>query len=71
MLDFLVKICGFRVFKSCLCDGGIAWFRKEGMIGIEIILFKRGDYYEIKRSNKVINRGMAHQLETEYNKLFT
>lgn len=70
MIEFLLSV-GFRVFKSCNCSGGKAWFKKEGMPGIEVVLFKRGDQYEIKRSNKVVNRGMSHQLETEYQKLFT
>jgi len=69
MIDFLNSI-NFHVFKSCNCGGGKAWFKKDGMPGVEIILIKRGDQYEIKRSNKVINRGMSHQLQTEYNKLF-
>lgn len=70
MIDFLVSL-GFNVFHSCGCNGGEAKFRKEGMIGIVIKLKKRSDSYEILRSNKVINRGMSHQLETEYQKLFT
>lgn len=70
MRDFLVSL-GFRVFSSCQCNGGEAKFKKEGMIGIIVKTFRRGDHYEILRGNKIINRGMAHQLETEYNKLFT
>ena len=70
MIDFLISV-GFQVFKSCNCSGGKASFRKEGMIGIVIKIFKRSDSYEILRANKVINRGMGCQLETEYNNLFT
>lgn len=69
MINFLLSQ-GFKVFHSCGCNGGEAKFRKEGMIGVVIKLKKRSDSYEISRSNKVINRGMSHQLETEYNKLF-
>lgn len=70
MRDFLLSL-DFEMFKSCNCNGGKMWFRKDGMIGIEIVLIKRGNQYEIKRSNTVINRGMSHQLEPEFNKLFT
>lgn len=70
MIDFLLNL-GFKVFKSCNCSGGKAWFKKEGMPGVEIILLKRSNSYEIKQSNKVINRGMSHHLQTEYQKLFT
>lgn len=70
MIDFLVSV-GFQLFHSCGCNGGEAKFRKEGMIGVTIKLKRRSDSYEILRSNKVINRGMSHQLEPEYNKLFT
>ena len=70
MRDFLVSQ-GFGVFASCQCNGGEAKYKKEGMIGVVINTFRRGDHYQILRSNKVINRGMAHQLETEYNTLFT
>lgn len=69
MITFLLNI-GFDQFKSCNCEGGKRWFKKSEMPGIQIVLMKRGDQYEIKRSNKVINRGMSHQLETEFNKLF-
>ena len=69
MIDFLVSQ-EFRVFASCQCNGGEAKWKKEGMIGIVIITIRRGDQYKILRNTKVINRGMAHQLETEYNKLF-
>lgn len=69
MHDFLLSL-GFRMFKSCNCGGGKKNFKKATMPGIEITLFKRSDSYEIKRSNKVINRGMSHHLETEYNKIF-
>ncbi len=70
MIDFLNGI-GFHNFKSCNCSGGKVWFKKDGMPGVEIILLKRSNSYEIKRSNTIINRGMSHQLETEYQKLFT
>ncbi len=70
MITFLLNN-GFDQFKSCNCDGGKRWFKKATMPGVVVVLKKRGDQYEIKRSNKVINRGMSHQLETEYNKLFT
>ncbi len=69
MTDFLLNL-DFRMFKSCNCGGGKMWFKKAEMPGIEIVLIKRGDQYEIKRSNTVINRGMSHQLEPEFNKLF-
>lgn len=70
MITFL-REQGFKIFRSCGCDGGKAWLKKQEMPGIQIVLMKRGDQYEIKRSNKVINKGMSHQLESEYNKLFT
>ena len=70
MTDFLISQ-GFRVFKSCGCNGGEAKFKKDGMIGIVIFVRKRFQTYEILRNNQVINRGMGHQLQTEYNKLFT
>ena len=69
MISFLTNL-NFKVFHSCQCNGGEAKFRKEGMIGIVIKLKKRTDSYEIFRGGDVINRGMSHQLETEYNKLF-
>jgi len=69
MIDFLLKT-GFQMYKHCDCEGGKRWFKKQAMPGVEIILRKRGEQYEIKRSNKIINRGYQHQLETEYNKLF-
>ena len=71
MIDFLVNICNFRLISSCGGCGGKATFKKESMPGIEIKTFRRGDHYEILRANKVINRGMGCQLETEYQKLFT
>jgi len=70
MIDFLVSQ-GFRVFKSCGCNGGEAQFKKDAMSGIIVKTFRRSQSYEIKRSGSVINRGMAHQLEAEYLKLFT
>ncbi len=69
MTDFLLNL-NFRMYKSCNCSGGKMWFKKEGMPGIEITLFKRTNSYEIKRSNSVINRGLAHQFQTEYQKIF-
>ncbi|KKN74641.1 hypothetical protein LCGC14_0388430 [marine sediment metagenome] len=69
MVDFLTNQ-GFQVFKSCNCNGGEAKFKKDGMPGIVIFIRKRFQTYEILRSNEVINRGMAHHLPTEYNKLF-
>lgn len=70
MQDFLLSL-GFRVTKNCACGGGKKNFKKDTMPGIEIVLFRRSNSYEIIRSNKVINRGEAHHLETEYNKIFT
>jgi len=69
MITFL-ELQGFASYKSCNCGGGKTWLKKQEMPGVEIVLIKRGDQYEITRSNKVINRGMSHQLETEFNKLF-
>lgn len=72
MIEFLTSV-GFKVFKSCGCNGGEAKWRhkdSEKMVGITIKTFRRGDHYEILRGGKVINRGMSHHLETEYNKLF-
>lgn len=68
-MDFLGNI-GFSMFKRCNCEGGKQWFKKNEMPGIEIILRDRNLTYEIKQSNKIINRGYQNQLENEYNRLF-
>lgn len=66
MKNFLVNL--LWVQSGCNC-GGKQKFKKQELRGIEITLFRAGSY-EIRDNNQVVNRGMSHQLETEYNKLF-
>ena len=70
MTDFLINE-GFREISSCGGCGGKKVFKKEAMPGVVITTFRKSSSYHITRSNSVINRGQAHQLETEYQKLFT
>ena len=66
MKNFLVNLLWIQ--QGCNC-GGKQKFKKGELAGFEITLF-RSDSYVIKEFGQVINRGMSHQLQTEYNKLF-
>ena len=56
---------GFSLYKQCGCSGGKEWFKRTASPGLEVILHKRGNKFEIKHNHQIVKRGHQDQLPLE------